>query len=225
MHQRRLAFILVLTVVAVALLVPAAFAAAPAHAAGMLTYDQAVDQLYAKGYPQNVETYLDSLGTSPLGFRLGGTNADDAAAKYICNASSSPLWANEREARGRAGRRVGRARRQRHRRLEHVFTCSQFAGVPGTGGDGVTAEVVYVGNGLAADYEGVDVNGKIVVVDSSMDNFWFNFQGAEATKHGASRRHPHEQHSDGRGPWTTRPPRGTSSPIPTRSAPMTASTT
>ena len=29
------------------------------------------------------------------------------------------------------------------------------------------------------------MTGKIVVVDSSMDNVWFNFQGAEATKHGA----------------------------------------
>jgi hypothetical protein len=31
-----------------------------------------------------------------------------------------------------------------------------------------------VGSGLAADCAGIDVKGKIVVVDSSMDNFWFN---------------------------------------------------
>ena len=65
------------------------------------------------------------------------------------------------------------------------YTCSQFAGVPGVD-EPLTADVVYVGSGLAADYEGVDVKGKIVLVDSSMDNFWFNFQGAEATKHGAA---------------------------------------
>ena len=34
-----------------------------------------------------------------------------------------------------------------------------------------------MGSGLAADYAGIDVKGKIVVVDSSMDNFWFNMQG------------------------------------------------
>ena len=72
----------VLALVAAVLLLPAA---APA-----LTYDQAVDQLYAKGYPQNVETYLNSLGTSPLGFRLGGTSADDAAARYLAATSSAP---------------------------------------------------------------------------------------------------------------------------------------
>jgi hypothetical protein len=83
MHQRRLVLILVLAVVAVALFVPAAFAAAPAHGAGMLTYDQAVDYLFAKGYPQNVETYLSNLGTSPLGYRLAGTPSDNAAALYI----------------------------------------------------------------------------------------------------------------------------------------------
>ena len=75
MHRRRFVLFLVLAVVAAALLLPAV---APA-----MTYDQAVDQLYAKGYPQNVETYLNSLGTSPLGFRLGGTVADDAAARYL----------------------------------------------------------------------------------------------------------------------------------------------
>jgi len=42
-----------------------------------------------------------------------------------------------------------------------------------------------VGSGLAADYAGIDVKGKIVVVDSSMANFWFNMQGDEATRHGA----------------------------------------
>ena len=80
-----------------------------------MTYDQAVDQLYAKGYPQNVETYLNSLGTSPLGFRLGGTRADDAAARYLA-AQAPRRRLRQRQARGGAGGRVGRARRQRHRR-------------------------------------------------------------------------------------------------------------
>jgi len=175
MHHRRFVLALLLALVAAVLLLPVA--------AQALTYDQAVDQLYAKGYPQNVETYLDSLGTSPLGFRLGGTTADDAAARYLQrkliaagydNVKLEAVPVDEWAVRG-ASVTVGK----------HTFTCSQFAGVPGTGDDGVTAEAVYVGNGLAADYAGVDVKGKIVVVDSSMDNFWFNFQGAEATKHGA----------------------------------------
>lgn len=175
MHRRRFVLFLVIAVVAATLLVPAV---APA-----LTYDQAVDQLYAKGYPQNVETYLNNLGTSPLGFRLGGTVADDTAARYLANKLRAAGYSNvkleavpvDEWAVHGASVTVG----------ERTMVCSQFAGVPGTAGDGITAQVVYVGNGLAADYEGIDVAGKIVVVDSSMDNFWFNFQGAEATKHGA----------------------------------------
>jgi Iap family predicted aminopeptidase len=197
MHHRRFVLALLLGLVAAVLLLPVA--------AQALTYDQAVDQLYAKGYPQNVETYLNSLGTSPLGFRLGGTSADDAAAKYLQrkliaagydNVKLEAVPVDEWAVRG-ASVTVGK----------HVFTCSQFAGVPGTSGDGITAEVVYLGSGTAADYAGVDVTGKIVVVDSSMDNFWFNFQGAEATKHGALAVILTSNYSDGTGmdypsaPW------------------------
>ncbi len=175
MHRNRFVLALALAILAVALLAPAA---APA-----MTYDEAIDYLYAKGYPQNVETYLNSLGTSPLGFRLGGTTADDTAARYLARKLRAAGYKNVRleavpvdewAVRG-AGVTVG----------DKEFVCSQFGGVPGTDEDGITAEVVYVGNGTAAEYEGVDVKGKIVLVDSSMDNFWFNFQGAEATKHGA----------------------------------------
>lgn len=175
MHRRRVLLTLAFAVLAVALLLPAA--------AEAMTYDQAIDYLYAKGYPQNVETYLNNLGTSPLGFRLGGTEADDMAAMYIAQKLRAAGYANVRlesvpvdewAVRG-AGVTVG----------DMEFECSQFAGVPGTDEDGITAEVVYVGNGTAAEYEGIDVKGKIVLVDSSMDSFWFSFQGAEATKHGA----------------------------------------
>ncbi|MBE3033972.1 MAG: hypothetical protein IMZ74_12350 [Actinobacteria bacterium] len=41
---------------------------------------------------------------------------------------------------------------------------------------------MYVGGGLAADYAGLGVKGKIVVVDSSMDNFWFNMQAGPFPK-------------------------------------------
>ena len=68
---------------------------------------------------------------------------------------------------------------------DNEFEGSQFAGAHGTDEDGITAGVVYVGSGLAADYAGIDVKGEIVVVDSFMENVWFNMQGDEATRHGA----------------------------------------
>lgn len=197
MHRRRIVLILALAALALALLLPAV--------ASALTYDQAVDNLYAKGYPQNVETYLNNLGTSDLGFRLGGTGADDTAADYLAEKLRAAGYTNVRLeavpvdewAVREASVTVG----------DTKFVCSQFAGVPGTDADGVTADVVYVGSGAAADYEGLEVSGKIVLVDSSMDNFWFNFQGAEATKHGAKAVILTSNYSDGAGmdfpsaPW------------------------
>ena len=40
----------------------------------------------------------------------------------------------------------------------------QFAGVPPTPEEGLTGEIVYVATGTAAEYEGLDVTGKIVLI-------------------------------------------------------------
>ena len=49
-----------------------------------LTFEQAMDQLTAQGYPQDAEQYLLGLGTNAdWGFRWAGTTADNAAADYI----------------------------------------------------------------------------------------------------------------------------------------------
>ena len=162
------------------LLVPTASALA---AAPTPTFNQAIDQLVAQGYPQQIETYLDSLGTSPLGFRLAGSSADNAAADYLlrqfkamglANVRLEPVPVDVWDVRGASVTVGGR-----------TMTGSQFAGVPGTPTNGLTGEVVYVKNGLAQDYAGLDVTGKIVLVDTTLDNWWMNMPGAEATLHGA----------------------------------------
>ena len=66
------------------------------------------------------------------------------------------------------------------------LTASQIAGVPGTPAGGVTGEVVYVGLGTAADYEGLDVKGKIVLVDHQLFFFWLDWPLSEATSQGAA---------------------------------------
>ena len=48
-----------------------------------------------------------------------------------------------------------------------VFEASSWGGVPGTAPGGITAEVIDIGTGFAADYEGIDATGKIVLVDCS----------------------------------------------------------
>ena len=57
----------------------------------------------------------------------------------------------------------------------------------GTDADGITAEVVDVGDGTAANYEGKDVTGKIVVAGiDQWNNYWINLPLEEANLHGAA---------------------------------------
>jgi hypothetical protein len=160
------------------LLLPAAAQASP-------TFNQAVDKLLAKGYPQHIEYYLDSLGTNPdLGFRWAGTTADNKAARFL---------ADDMRAMG-----------LKHVRLEpvpvdvfefkhadvtvggKVMMASTFIGVPPTPKHGLTSQVVYVGQGTAADFLAAgDVKGKLVLEDKAMSSWWFNLPGWEAWIHGA----------------------------------------
>lgn len=165
-------------VVAVALLAPAVAQAAPP------TYDQAVDRLVSAGYPQTLETHLDGLGASPLGFRLAGTDAEHAASAYVAdeltamglsNVRLEPVPVDSYELRG-AGVTVG----------ARELTASQFPGIPGTAPAGLTGEVVYAHDGTAADFDAAgDVHGKIVLIDTYLEDFWLNSPGAEATLRGA----------------------------------------
>ena len=131
----------ILLVCLLALVLPAA--------ASALTYEQAIDQLVASGYTTDAEDYLTSLGTDPiLGFRLAGTSAEHAASYYVrdqltgMGLSDVRLEAVPVDAWDFKGASVSLGGK--------TFTASSFAGVPGTAGP-LEAEIVYVGNGTAAD--------------------------------------------------------------------------
>ena len=52
--------------------------------------------------------------------------------------------------------------------------------------DGITAELVYLNKGTMQDYEGKDVEGKIVLIDIDQRNdWWINYPMLEAQHHGA----------------------------------------
>ncbi|MEU2234072.1 M28 family peptidase [Streptomyces vietnamensis] len=145
-------------------------------------FDQAVDQLLGQQYPQSVVNTLNSYGDSPLGFRMTGAPADEAAANYIADQFSSigassvrkePVPVDAWTLKGASVTVEGRA-----------MTASQFPGVPGTNG-ALTAPIVYVGQGRANDYTGKDVTGKLVLVDIEFDDYWFNLTGEEARRRGA----------------------------------------
>ena len=169
--------LLVLALCLLLLLIPSAAQAAP-------SYDQAVDQLFAQGYPQAAESYLLSLGTNPaLGFRWAGTSAELAASAYLAkelkaaglkNVRFEPVPIDVFEFKS-ASVQVG----------SRSMIASTFGGVRPTPSKGLTGEVVYVGSGTAAEYAGLDVEGKLVLVDSALDYFWLNLPGSEATFQGA----------------------------------------
>lgn len=61
--------------------------------------------------------------------------------------------------------------------------AASFGGSPGTDGE-ITAEIINVGDGWKDDYEGIDVEGKIVLVNWHKDS-WPNYNAMEAYYHGA----------------------------------------
>ena len=155
-------------------------------AAAKPTFDKAMDQVFASGYPQEVVDHLSSLGTNPdLGFRWGGTTADDAAARYLAsemkkaglkNVRLEPVPLDEFEFT-HADVTVG----------ARVMTASTFSGVSPTPFGGITTPVVYVHQGTAADFDAApDVKGKLVLIDKAMSSWWFNLPGWEAWHRGAA---------------------------------------
>jgi aminopeptidase YwaD len=151
----------------------------------VLTYDGAVSQLVAQGYPQTIETYLSSLGANPLGMRLAGTEAERAAGRYLAdelramglsNVRLEPVPVDTYELGG-ASVTVG----------DREMTASQFPGIPGTPLSGISGNVVYVHDGTAAEFDAAgDVSGKVVLVDLNLETVWLNSAGAEATHRGAT---------------------------------------
>lgn len=156
------------------------FAALACRPAGRRSFDQAIDELFAAGYPQALETYFCSLGTNPeLGFRWAGTSAERAVGDRVAAEMKAMGLANVRlepvpvdvfefedAALAIGGRRM---------------TGSTVGGVPPTPPGGITAPIVYVKGGTAADFDAVgDVSGKIVLIDLKMGSWWVSLPAMEA---------------------------------------------
>ena len=150
-----------------------------------MSLDQAVDELVADGYPQEQSRFLNSLGSSDLGFRIAGTAAEKQAAEHVADELSGMGLSNVRleavpvDAWEFKGASVTVAAGE--------MQASSFAGVPGTPADGITGEVVYVGAGSSDEYDAAgDVTGKIVLLDTFFEEYWINLQCGEATARGAT---------------------------------------
>jgi Iap family predicted aminopeptidase len=145
-----------------------------------IAYDKAIDKLFAEGYPQELVKFFCSLGTNPdLGFRWAGTTAERAVGDRVAaemraiglsNVRLEPFPVDAFEFE-KAGVTVG----------DRAMIASTIAGAPPTPDGGVTARVVYVKDGTAADFNAAgDVAGKLVLVDMRMSSWWFFWPAFEA---------------------------------------------
>ena len=125
-----------------------------------------------------------------MGFRVFGTPEDRETANYL---------AGEMRALGLSQVKVERMKgdgwlfkggsvEANGVGLDSTFEVSSLGSVPGTPSNGITGEVVFVGYGTAPEYEGLDVEGKIVFAwwDFDARGIWPNLIASEATIHGAT---------------------------------------
>ena len=151
--------------------------------ASALTYDEAVDQLLANGYPQGIEEYLTSQGTSDIGMAFGGSSADTARARYLAKELRALGYRVDLEAvpldvmefKGASVTAAGK-----------TYVASTFGGVRGTPRCGLTGRLAYLGAGTAADVAAAgDLSGKLVVIDAYLGSWWMNWPWTEAALAGA----------------------------------------
>lgn len=129
------------------------------------------------------------MGTGKLGFRTAGSRGEKEAANYIEKAMKDLGLSNVRQDPvpvhawdfGNATLEVNPSSGDKK-----TLTLSSYAGSPGTAASGITAEIVYAGAGTLFDYEDLDVEGKIVLVEFDMDDdYWFGLPAYQAELKGA----------------------------------------
>lgn len=136
------------------------------------------------GYLRHVTETVAGFGDNADGWRPGGSPADLDAVDWIAQ-----------EMRGLGLTKVAKLPVPIDRWVFHgasvavqggpTVRASSWGGVPGTPAAGVTAELLDLGLGQAADYDGVDATGKIVLVNWAFGDFWVNRHGHQATLEGA----------------------------------------
>lgn len=147
-------------------------------------YVDNIDMEYAYDTTYNL-AYNDDLHSSELGFRTAGSDAEHKAADYLAGEMKKlglediekvPVSVDKWQFNGASLKVDG----------IDTITPASYASV-GTGDDGITAELVDIGDGTASNYEGKDVAGKILIASVDQWNeYWINLPLEEANFHGAA---------------------------------------
>ena len=127
-------------------------------------YLQKVDSDY--GF--SVAKKLISFRNTEKGFRLAGTRAENEAADWIAEEMKSIGLQEVTKESLRADSwdfREATVTVLSPNKSESMEVCS-FTFLEGTAPEGITGEVVYVGDGTRGNYQGIDVKDKIVLIDT-----------------------------------------------------------
>jgi hypothetical protein len=151
---------------------------------GYEEYAQAVDPEFCR----TVASQLAALGDDPaLGFRSSGSPAEEAAADLLAQTMKDIGLENVTVDRAEADGWTFGGANITFRDEDGTTTTAALGGYQTEiVADDERLPIVYLGRGTAADYEGVDVTGKLVLIDIDQENeWWINYPAYQARLKGA----------------------------------------
>lgn len=150
----------------------------------MEKYLQKVDSNYGLSIAEKLITFRNI----EKGFRLAGTQAENEAADWIVeemekiglqDVTKESLCADSWDFRQASVTVLF------PEKIKAMEACS-FTFLEGTEPEGITGEVVYVGDGTKGNYEGIEVKDKIVLMDTdAYYTYWYNSIFSQAEERGA----------------------------------------
>ena len=159
-------------------------AAAPADPeAAYESFLNAVSPDYAYDIAFELTTNPDFFN-SELGGRTAGSDAEHAAADYLVQTMEEIGLSDVEKVAADCDRWQFNGASFTVDGVSYPVYSYATASTPA---EGITAEVVYVGKGTMWDYEGLDVTGKIVLIDIDQRNdWWITYPMLEAQHQGAA---------------------------------------
>lgn len=140
-------------------------------------------------YVEEVTQHLTTIGSTEMGFRVMGTPQDEETANYLAEQMDAIglEGATVEEFTGDGWLFEGGSVEVAGPGIDRTFKATSNGSVPGTGPEGVSGKLVFVGKGTAPEYRGIDAEGKIAFAwwDYDRLGIWPNYIAYEAKAHGA----------------------------------------
>ena len=147
-------------------------------------FGSAANSQYAYSIAHRLATDLHLHNNATYGGRQAGSDAEHAAADYLADEMRRIGLSDVEKAAAKCDKWQFNGASFTVNGTEYpVYTYATASTAP----EGITAPIVYVGRGTMYDYEGVDVKGKIVLVDiDQRADWWITYPMLEAEHQGAA---------------------------------------